>query len=133
MYTYFCLAHLVDLSEGSSSQQAQISETLIEIGLLFAGIIHRTRRGGLTTKGTRQGRPRGWLLREHPAQRGTSLGWWQRGQRVRKLGRGRVGRVGRRRGGEREAALFEGEGLLCVGEVGRNREGHPGHCGFHCH
>ncbi len=82
-YTHklFFFAHLVDLAEGSSSQQAQISEALTEIGLLFAGIIYRVRTGRLT-KGTRQGCPGGWVLGEHPAQRGTSLGRWQRGQKM---------------------------------------------------
>lgn len=64
--------HLEDFSKGSSSQQAQISEALAEIGLLFAGIVHRIRRGGLT-KRKGQGCPVGRVLEEHPAQRGTSL------------------------------------------------------------
>lgn len=29
-------------------------------------------------------------------------------------------------------ALFEGEGVLCMGEVGGKWERHPGYCSLHC-
>lgn len=124
-------AYLVDFSEGSSTNEAQISEALTEIRFLLTGVVHRARRGRFTQRiGER--RPRGLMLREHPAQRGASLGWGQRRERIGASGGGRAGGVGRGRRGKRESALFEGEGLLCVGKVGREREGPPGRCRFHC-
>lgn len=135
-YTYtntsFLFAHLVYLSKWSSPQQAQTSEALIEIRLLFAGIIHRVWWRRLC-KRTRQRCPRGLLLGEYPAQWGASFGWRLWWQRMWKSCRGRTGWIGCRWRGQRHASFSEGKVLLCMGKVNWDRAGHPGYCGFHHH
>lgn len=130
MFTNSNIVHLVDLSKGSSSKKTQISEALTKIGRMLTGIIHRAGRGRFTER-IGQRRPRRLMLREHPAQRRASFGGRQRRERVGASRRGGAGggRCGRR--GKRESALFEGEGLLCVGEVSRDGQGSPGRRSFH--
>lgn len=130
--TSFVFVYLVYLSKGSSPQEAQISEALTEIRLLFAGIIHRVWRRRLC-KGKRQRCPRGRLLGEHPAQWGASFRWWLWWQRQWKSGRGGTRWTGCRWCGNGQASFFEGKGLLCMGKVDRNRPRPPGYCGFHRH
>ena len=98
---------------------------------MFTRIIRGAWRERLP-QGIRQWGPWGWMVGEDPAQRGASLRWWQWGERIWKLSRGRAGGGRYRWWRKWEPALFEGKGLLGMGEVGWKRERHPGHCSFHC-